>query len=645
MTDYNQSDWRELDNDNTGVSPNGVQGGYSPSQVAPILRAMRGAAKRSHVRSNPFYTTTGTATAYVLTFEGAPTGYVKGDRYTFWAHTNNTGAATININGLGAKTIVSQHGSALTASQISGLRPVELVYDGANFVLISNETQDAKFTGTLTLTGSAVISSGNANTQSDFLNLRPTDYGVGKPGFFVQKSANTTTWNLNLWDTASTAGTISFGVTNLQHNGQTIWTAANDGAGSTLDADLLDGQQGTYYLNAANFTGTIADARLPTSMAGKTFTSEITGTTAVFTGNEIEIQGANPRLKLTDTTASAHDYWVYADSNHFYVLTDRGGDGTWETPHPLDLNSATNTAYVFGNEIWNTGNFDPASKLNTSGGTITGTLTVNSTLSSGGVLTSTVGQLTLKTDSDRFIRFQTAASVNRGIIYNETTDNSLRLQLYNTAGTIVRSTEFRESDGRFYVNGYVESAGNIKVGASTYQTDGNVLFTAGMASAFGASLYDALGARITSDGRAYPRRVGGVDINFNWSGQVGQPSWLWGGNDGTNMYVYNPSNFNVNYANSAGNADTVDGYHEWQLAKVYTGSTRDETNLPVGHPVLYAFSGMPDRNAAVAVCLFSSTGGQYVNSNVSGAGAGLGGTWRHRGAYSSGNIGLAQRTS
>lgn len=39
--------------------------------------------------------------------------------------------------------------------------------------------------------------------------------------------------------------------------------------------------------------------------------------------------------------------------------------------------------------------------------------------------------------------------------------------------------------------------------------------------------------------------------NWNWSGQGGQPSWLWGGNDGTNMYVYNPSNFNVATAGTA----------------------------------------------------------------------------------------------
>jgi hypothetical protein len=65
------------------------------------------------------------------------------------------------------------------------------------------------------------------------------------------------------------------------------------------------------------------------------------------------------------------------------------------------------------------------------------------------------------------------------------------------------------------------------------------------------------GGWITSSGRAYPRRSDGGDLNFYWSGQGGQPTWLWGGNDGANMYVYNPSNFSVNYANSAGSAGSV----------------------------------------------------------------------------------------
>ena len=43
----------------------------------------------------------------------------------------------------------------------------------------------------------------------------------------------------------------------LGATGGTIWTSANDGAASGLDADLLDGQQGTYYLDSANLTGVL----------------------------------------------------------------------------------------------------------------------------------------------------------------------------------------------------------------------------------------------------------------------------------------------------------------------------------------------------------------------------------------------------
>jgi len=43
----------------------------------------------------------------------------------------------------------------------------------------------------------------------------------------------------------------------VQIAGNTIWHAGNDGSGSGLDADLLDGQHGTYYRDASNLTGII----------------------------------------------------------------------------------------------------------------------------------------------------------------------------------------------------------------------------------------------------------------------------------------------------------------------------------------------------------------------------------------------------
>jgi len=47
----------------------------------------------------------------------------------------------------------------------------------------------------------------------------------------------------------------------------------------------------------------------------------------------------------------------------------------------------------------------------------------------------------------------------------------------------------------------------------------------------------------------------GWATTFNWSGQGGQPTWLWGSNDGLNMYVWNPSNFSVS------GSDMLDGLH------------------------------------------------------------------------------------
>lgn len=63
-----------------------------------------------------------------------------------------------------------------------------------------------------------------------------------------------------------------------------------------------------------------------------------------------------------------------------------------------------------------------------------------------------------------------------------------------------------------------------------------------------------------------------VYMRFHWSGQSGQPTWLWGGNEAGHMYVYNPSNFSVNYANSAGNADTVDSLHANSFLRKYNAN-------------------------------------------------------------------------
>jgi trimeric autotransporter adhesin len=49
----------------------------------------------------------------------------------------------------------------------------------------------------------------------------------------------------------------------------------------------------------------------------------------------------------------------------------------------------------------------------------------------------------------------------------------------------------------------------------------------------------------------------GAGMTFNYSAQTGQPTGLWGTNDGTSIYTYNPSNFSVASATTATNASNV----------------------------------------------------------------------------------------
>jgi len=146
-------------------------------------------------------------------------------------------------------------------------------------------------------------------------------------------------------------------------------------------------------------------------------------------------------------------------------------------------------------------------------------------------------------------------------------------------------------------------------------------------------------------GRAYPRRSDGGDLNFYWSGQSGQPTWLWGGTDGTNMYVYNPSNFSVAYASNAG---TLGGVGAGSLSVNYANHAGTVDTAPTPNPntdiggimVCYvnaAISGYPQSSVAG-----SNLYGTNVSNNSMLYGP-LSGTWKALSTYNNGWTGLFMR--
>ena len=105
--------------------------------------------------------TAGSANAYTLTTGLSLAAYVTGQRFKVIPNFSNTGAATLNVDAIGAKNIYKNTGGTLgavgTGNIVSGV-PIDVVYDGTQFVAeLNREGQpiDAELTALAALSYSA----------------------------------------------------------------------------------------------------------------------------------------------------------------------------------------------------------------------------------------------------------------------------------------------------------------------------------------------------------------------------------------------------------------------------------------------------------------------------------------------------------
>jgi len=78
----------------------------------------------------------GTATAYTMTLDPAPAAYLPGMGIKFFVVNANTGAVTINVNGLGVVPLVKPSG-VLTSGDLTVGLPVEAIWNGTSFIITS----------------------------------------------------------------------------------------------------------------------------------------------------------------------------------------------------------------------------------------------------------------------------------------------------------------------------------------------------------------------------------------------------------------------------------------------------------------------------------------------------------------------------
>jgi hypothetical protein len=231
----------------------------------------------------------------VITAVGAVgmTAYATGQCFTFIAAGANTGAVTININSIGAKSITKNGTTALDAGDIASGGAVEVFYDGTRFQLlnVAKVSVNSFSAGTTGFTPSTATS--GAVTLAGTLAVANGGTGVSSVG----TSGNVLTSNGTAWTSAALPSTyrvkcIFTGTTYTKPSDvKSLYAFVYGSTGGVSAASRGSvggiGYSETYYASpSASYSYTIGAGGANTGTAGGTTTfgaMSVTGSAGVTT--------------------------------------------------------------------------------------------------------------------------------------------------------------------------------------------------------------------------------------------------------------------------------------------------------------------------------------------------------------------------
>lgn len=196
--------------------------------------------------SNPVFefwggTSTGSANAYALAAP-AVTAYLAPLAVIFIANFTNTGATTVNVNGLGAKNVFRKTGTGIAACGGGEIRSgdiVELQYDGTQFQIVSppvvKQMIGGNSTNTLAAGATAFIGIGSVFTVSEQNAQIPVPFAATLRNLFVRSAGTagvgetyTYTLQVNTVATALTAQIAGGSATTASDTTHSVTVAAGD---------------------------------------------------------------------------------------------------------------------------------------------------------------------------------------------------------------------------------------------------------------------------------------------------------------------------------------------------------------------------------------------------------------------------------
>lgn len=282
---------------------------------------------------------TGAADAYVVTLPYTP-ALQDGLEVSFRAINANTGASTLNVNGLGAKALVYFDLTALTANAIVAGSMITARYSSANdhFVMISQS-------GKVVAIGDAATLDGLDSTQflrSDAADVMQADPGATADLLQVSKIGTGTGDALDVRIGTGGRGLAVYDGNNIRT--QTLVDFIVDNPSSSGTALRIQ-QDGTG--SALNIQHTSTGANLVTaliSQAGDNYAAQITNTSSGVNAGGISMTvngGANSQSLSIQGTSTGAGLLIDQAQTTAEVATIRGNSKTGGSTVAVTANNAT----------------------------------------------------------------------------------------------------------------------------------------------------------------------------------------------------------------------------------------------------------------------------------------------------------------
>ena len=289
-----------------------------------------------------FAVDTGTANSYVTTLDASITTYTDGLQVVFRPLNSNTGTSTLNLNGLGAKSIVLTNSDPIQAGDISAGAIIDVRYSTA--------------TGFFHLTPNSAIYAHDAGVSAD------------------AAAASASSASSSASSASSSASSASSSASSASASASAASTSASNAATSASNASTSASTATTQASNAAT---SASNASTSASTATTQASNASSSASAAAASATSAASAAGDSLTYANQAAASYDSFDdrYLGAKASDPTLDN--DGNALLTGALYWNAASSEMRVYSGSAWVTAYLPAAGYLALSGGTMTGNVTLD----------------------------------------------------------------------------------------------------------------------------------------------------------------------------------------------------------------------------------------------------------------------------